>query len=355
MATMFASPHKSLVWLTLLGSLLIACAPEPESYRATLPAFGTLLNLTLPGDSSQDGDEIVRRVEAELVDLHSRWHAWKPGELSDLNGALAQGMPFEVSQPLLQLILTSRSAYDKSQGLFDPAAGGLIRMWGFHTDHYPVQSTAPVAEQIRAWVSQGVNFDQLKVAGNTVSATSHLVQLDFGAIAKGAALERLSSLLEGHGVSTALLDFGGDVGALGSMGPDGWRVAIRHPSGPRPIATALLNTGEYIMTSGTYARFREDDGQPHLLNPRSGLPAAGLVSATVLNRSGSLADAAATALVIAGPDQWSNVADAMGVGCALVVHEDGRVVATEVMNSRLTASNSNSIHVVPTAAGITAC
>ena len=298
MATMFAASQKSLMLLALLGSALISCARPPESYRATIPAFGTLLNVTLPGVSSQEGDAIARQIETELLDLHSRWHAWKPGELSELNAALAQGKSFEVSQPLLQVIQVSQVAYDKSQGLFDPAAGALIRMWGFHTDHYPVRGTAPVAEQIRAWLSQDVSFDQLQVVGNTVGAASHLVQLDFGGIAKGAALERLGSLLRERGVRAALLDFGGDVGVLGIISSDEWRVAIRHPSEPRPIATALVKTGEYIMTSGTYARYRESDGQPHLLNPESGLPAEGLVSATVLHRSGSMADAAATALVL---------------------------------------------------------
>lgn len=357
MATMFAFTRKSTFHLALLWLVLAGCSRPPASYQATIPAFGTLINITLPGVSSPEGDEITRLIEVELTDLHSRWHAWKPGELSELNIALAEGRPFEVSEPLAQILRASRMAYVKSQGLFDPASGGLIRMWGFHTDRYPVQTAAPNDKRIRQWLDQGVSFAALTLTANAVSSTSVLVQLDFGAIAKGMALERLAELLKTVGADDALLDFGGDVGALGGSGSDRWRVAIRHPTAASPIATIDLHSGEYVMTSGTYARYRKDTDpiQSHLLNPKSGQPAMGLASATVLHRSGSLADAAATALVVAGPGQWRDVARAMEMRCVLVVHVNGEIQVTNSMLARINLNRAHRVNLVADAGSTSAC
>lgn len=342
MAAMKAAPAKIQFILALACTLLAGCERPPDTYRTTIPAFGTLLNLTLPESSRSQGNAVAAVLQDELFDLHMRWHAWKPGELSQLNDALARGDSFEASEPLAQILGASRKAYTLSQGLFDPAQGHLVRMWGFHTDHYPVLTPEPENSQVETWLGSDVSFGHVTLAGNRISSSNTQVQFDFGAIAKGMALDRLFVKLSQLEVKAALLEFGGDVGAYGIQGNQSWRVAVADPSGLPPLVTVELHNGEFIMTSGTYARFRAsgDAPQSHLLNPRTGRPARGLTSATVIHRIGHIADAAATALVVAGPSDWMALADAMDIQCALVVHESGKIQATEALAARLTQHGS---------------
>ena len=92
-----------------------------------------------------------------------------------------------------------------------------------------------------------------------------------------------------------------------------------------------------MHTSGNYERYREYDGKryQHIIDPRSGLPAETIVSASVIHPNGATADAAATALVIAGPEGWEAVARRMGVTQAILVDDQGTVYLTPQMQGRV--------------------
>jgi thiamine biosynthesis lipoprotein len=138
------------------------------------------------------------------------------------------------------------------------------------------------------------------------------------------------------GITDALVNAGGDLRAIGSHGDRPWRIAIRDPRGG---VVGSLETGadEAIFTSGNYERFREDSEKryPHILDPRNGWPVTELSSVTVIAGEGLLADAAATALIVAGPDEWKETARAMGLEQVLVVDANGKVFMTPRMAERV--------------------
>jgi len=137
-----------------------------------------------------------------------------------------------------------------------------------------------------------------------------------------------------------LLDLGGNLATLGHAGgSEGrpWSIGIRDPARPGLLATLATQGREAVVTSGSYERYRLLDGErcAHIIDPRRGGPAPEFVSVTVVHRSATLADAAATALFVAGPSRWRGVAKRLGVDSVLLVDRHRRVWITPRLAPRV--------------------
>ncbi len=321
----------------LAGVLFLAGCRNPEQQvSATYYVFGTLVEIIIRTEDEPGAQAALAAAGRELRRIHENAHAWRPGELTRLNRALAAGRRFRASPFLLGLLQQARGFSRLSGGLFNPAIGRLIALWGFHADTRPT-GPPPAPEQIDALVQLKPVMGDIRLDGLIVSSRNRAVQLDFGGFAKGAALDRIGQLLKQRGFRNAILNAGGDVNVLGHHGKRRWRVAIRHPLHWGVIASVELEPGEVLYTSGNYERYREHEGvrYAHIIDPRSGRPVSGIVSASVLARNGALADAAATALAVAGPENWAQVARSMGIKYALLVDKTGAVYLNPAMAARL--------------------
>ena len=173
-----------------------------------------------------------------------------------------------------------------------------------------------------------------------MSSRNPAVQLDLGGYAKGYALDRAAAILREAGTVNALINIGGNVMALGGKGDQPWRIGIQHPRAPAPLATLPLYDGEAIGTSGDYQRYFELDGEryAHLLDPRTGQPAHGTQSLTVLvtarAKAGTLSDAPSKPAYLAG-DGWREQIRRFGIEHALRVAADGRIEVTRELRARL--------------------
>ena len=129
---------------------------------------------------------------------------------------------------------------------------------------------------------------------------------------------------------------GGDLRAIGRRGPRAWRIGIRAPRDTRILAAIETGGDDAVFTSGDYERYFDYQGRRyhHILDPRDGYPTQGLASVTVLHANAGLADAAATALLVAGPEAWPAMARALGVEAVMVVNADGTPEVTAAMQPR---------------------
>lgn len=307
-----------------------------EAYRETLYVFGTLVEVEIrgvPRDKAMEGTAEVGRL---LQDLHRDWHAWRPGALGDLNAAIAHGKPLTVDDRLAGVLREGQRLSCASEGLFDPAIGGLIGLWGFHADT-PPQGAPPAPDAIAAYLSARPRMTDLTLDGPHVASANPAVQLDLGGFAKGAALDLAASRLRALGIENAVLNAGGDVNVMGTHGDRPWRVAIRDPFVWGAVGAVSLRPGEVLYTSGNYERFFEHDGTrfAHIIDPRTGYPVREIVSVSVLDTNGARADAAATALSVAGRADWARIAANMGVSAVLIITDTGVMLATPAMMARL--------------------
>lgn len=325
-------------WLLGAAGLVVGLAGAPAA-SAAVPAgirrqlFGSPVDLLLPGPLPAGAEDAVWQG---LTRIHHDWHAWKPGTLQRLNHALRAGRTVAVAPALRQLIRRATALERASDGLFNPAIGGLVAAWGFHDDQL-LPGMRPDAALLAPWRDARPSLGDLVWDGSLLRSTNPWLQLDFGAYAKGVAIDHALDELQRRGVRDALLNLGGNLAAMGTADGRPWRIGIRDPHGRGLVATLQTAGREAVVTSGSYERFRVLDGRPatHILAPQAGAPAQALVSVTVAHPSAGLADAAATALLVAGPGRWPAVARRMGVDQVLLIDAQGRRVATPAMQARL--------------------
>jgi FAD:protein FMN transferase len=322
--------------LVLVVSLLAGCKDDVHETKTTLHVFGTLVEIIIRDTDEQTAQKAIAALSADFRRMHTGWHAWEPGELSDLNKAIAESRNVTVSPFLLPLLHQAKEVSLLSDGLFNPAIGALISKWGFHSSEMPT-GDIPDAAILRELVSQNPSMDDLVIDGSLVSSRNKSVRLDFGGFAKGAALDFAMQRLKSFGISNAILNAGGDLNVLGGHGDRRWRAGIRHPLDWGIIASVELNAGEGLYTSGNYERFREHEGlrYSHIIDPRTGMPVQHIVSASVIHPNGALADAAATALSVAGLSDWLRIARRMNIKYALLVDKRGTIYLTPEMKPRV--------------------
>ncbi|WP_035383285.1 FAD:protein FMN transferase [Ferriphaselus sp. R-1] len=335
----------------LLALLLTACGKEPL-YQEQGYVFGTLVEVSVYGAEEPKAKSAVAAVMQEFQRLNDLLHAWKPSSLSELNTALARGESHEVTPELAAMLQEATALSQRSGGTFNPAIGGLVKLWGFQADEF--QAALPDERQVAALVAANPQMSDLSFqptpAGDAVRVSSRnpAVQFDLGGYAKGYALDRAIALLKQQGIHHALVNIGGNVMALGQHGSRPWRVGIQHPRKPAPIATLELRDGEAIGTSGDYQRYFEFGGKRycHLIDPRTGHPAQGVQAVTILthgDHAGLLSDAASKPLFLAGAAAWVKAAHTMGLDEAMLIDGDGHVQVTAAMQKRLEFTDKGTV------------
>ena len=325
--------------------LLTPCAASSAAeYRASSYVFGTLAQITVPQADLGGAQRAVASVFREFDRMHRDLHAWQPGELVALNEAIARGEEdVATTAEIAALIQEAQRFSALSGGLFNPAIGKLVALWSFHRDEPggPLPDAAEIARIVRAHP----RMTDLAVRGATVHSSNPAVRLDFGGYAKGYALDRAAAILREGGVANALINVGGNILALGRHGDAPWRIGLEDPRRGHGeaglLGTIELADGEAIGTSGDYRRYYIVGGNrySHIIDPRSGYPATGVRSVTVVvpprPGAGALSDAASKPLFIAGSSGWREAAKKLGIAQALLVDEAGRVDVTPELAQRL--------------------
>ena len=325
-----------IIPIILLCLLLLSACQRDDEQSAELYVFGTIVEIKLWGASPQEAGHAFAEIQQMFQAMHRDWHAWEPGRVVDINKAFAEGRTATGDEDIVEMIRRSQPLETATGGRFNPAIGALIRLWGFHTSDYPIEGPPPSASQISAIMNLHPSSHDIHINGMELSSDNPAVQLDFGGIAKGYAVDLTIERLRSLGINNAIVNAGGDLRAMGTHGDRPWRVAVRKPGGGT-VGSVQVQGDESIFTSGNYERFRQDKTEryPHILDPGTGWPAKDIASVTLITEEGVLADAAATALVVAGLDGWPDVARALNLQQIAIVDENGTVYLTPEMEKRL--------------------
>jgi thiamine biosynthesis lipoprotein len=326
----------AVVWLLLASLLLTGCDSPPPLHKGKFLAFGTLVDITLAGLTEQDAQAATDIIEEDFKRMHRSWHAWDPGPLGRVNRLIQTGSTFSTPPSVLPLINRGKVLSEQSDGLFNPAIGQLIDAWGFHRND-PSGHQPPSQALIENLLQQAPSMSNLQLNGIQMHSTNTAVKLDFGAFGKGYGIDMAMEHLKELGVSNAILNAGGDLRAIGSKNGQPWRIAIRHPSGEGVLGIIATSGSESIFTSGDYERnfTWKEKRYHHIIDPRTGYPASGTRSVTIIHNDATTADAAATALFIAGPSRWFEIANRMGLRYVLLVDSDNNIHMNPAMQKRI--------------------
>jgi len=258
-------------------------------------------------NAGQYADGCPAAMEAlDLVEhLESQLTVYRPdSEVSTINRD-ADTNAILVEAELFDLLVRSVELWRQTEGAFDITAGPLSEVWGFARR----QGRMPRQAEIVAALSRvGCHHLRLDDRDQTIQFDSQGVQLNLGAIGKGEALDRAAAVIHGagigdflfHGGQSSVLARGNCAGNAGG----GWTVGLIHPLHPqRRIGQIHLRDGA-LSTSGSGTQFFTHRGRRygHILDPRTGQPAEGMLSCTVIAPTAAEADALSTALFVMGPD-----------------------------------------------------
>jgi thiamine biosynthesis lipoprotein len=321
----------------MLVLLLSACAKREEPlYQQQLLTFGTIVEISIWGAEKGLAQQASSQIGEDLQQMHNDWHAWHDSPLVRMNQALSVGASATVPASILPLVQKSIALSRASEGMFNPAMGRLIKLWGFEQDDLP-SGPPPDPAAIAALTKQHPGMDDLILDGGRLRSTNPAVQLDFGAIAKGHGVDLAITRLRELGIQNAIINAGGNLRAIGKHGDRPWRIGIRNPRGEGVLASIETRGDESILTSGDYERFYEYQGKRyhHIIDPRSGYPVTGVISVTVIADDAATADAASTALFVAGPQRWREIAKKLGVTQVMLIDGQGRMVVTPAMAKRV--------------------
>jgi len=300
------SPISSLalacggILLSLLPARPAPAHPDLLAVERCFFVMGTTCQATAFAGSRSSGLGTLEEAFSELKRFDRMLSDYDPdSELSSLN-AWPAGAARPCSAELFEILAQAQVLSQRTAGAFDPGIGALSSAWDLR-GRGRIPSPGALAQ---ARAGSGMTQLKLERAGQTAIKTHPRLQLDPGAFGKGAALERAAKVLRARGTASALLDFGGQILALGAPpNASGWRVGIAHPRDrSRPVAWLALREIS-AATSGQGERHLAVGGRTlgHILDPRSGVPVPAYGSVTVITPSSFDADALATALYVMGP------------------------------------------------------
>lgn len=328
----------TLKWLLLCCTFMLAsCEQKPNLIQQHYYVFGTQVSISVLAEE-KPAEEALQNIEQGFYQFHQDWHAWeKGGIIGKLNSAIEQDKSLQVPQSVAQFIAKSQTLAAESDYLFDPGIGSLIHLWGFHSEDW--QGPPPTEKQKQQWLLSRPSIAHLTLSKTgEISSKNNQVWLDFGGNAKGLALDFAVTELRKAGIEHAIVNIGGDMKAIGQKHQRPWKVGIQNPFNNDEIMASIeLSSNESVVTSGNYQRFFHWEGKnySHIINPNTAEPVEELSAVTVIHADATRADAAATALMIAGKNNWRKIAKQMKIDLALLIDEKGHTHMTDKMRQRI--------------------
>ena len=269
-----------------------------EPFSRDTFAMDTYMTLSAYGDAKEDA---VNAAIKEINRLDALLSTGKDtSEVSKLN----KNGGGKLSEDTNVLLAEALKLYGDTDHVFDITVYPVMQLWGFTTGDYRVPTDA---ERQKALALVGAGALTYDAKARSVAFQKEGMAIDFGGIAKGYTSAKVAELYREMGVTSGLVNLGGNVQAVGHK-PDGaeWRIGIQDPNDTERLLGIVKTHDAAVITSGGYERNFEENGitYHHIIDPATGSPAdSGLISVTIVSKDGMLADGLSTSLFIMGKDR----------------------------------------------------
>lgn len=288
----------------LILMLAVLAAPDTSQlkrYEATQPHMGSLIQITVYAANEElatKGIEAAFGKFAAYNEIMSDYLA--ESELNRLSKSSPTTSPLRVSKPLFNVLTESQHWSQQTGGAFDISIGPVVRLWrrARRRKEFPDETRLKSAKESVGW-----RHIELNANNRTVALKHANMRLDLGGIAKGFAADAALKTLRELGINRAQINASGDIVAGDPPpGKKGWTIEVAplEPNG-KP-SRKLLIANAAVATSGDAFQFIEIEGKrySHIIDPRTGTPVTGRSSVTIIAKTGSDADAAASAVSVLG-------------------------------------------------------
>lgn len=305
----------------MIVTLILCSCSQPEEYSMDIFAMDTYMSLMAYGRNSE---KALEEAAEEIEKTEELLSVTRPdSEISQLN---ENGFLENPSDDMLYLVKTGVELNGEVDGAFDITLYPVIQAWGFTTESKNIPTEETLVGLLSDTGVERVHFEN----GITLDDNT---KVDLGGIAKGYAGKKAADILKQYGITSALLNMGGNIQTIGAK-PDGssWKIGIKDPQNESSLVGSVEIIDKAVVTSGGYERFFiGDDGKRyhHIIDPKTGKPAEnGIISATVIGDDGTLCDALSTSLYIMGTEKASEYLNAHSETNAILVTEDRTLYIT---------------------------
>ncbi len=310
---------------TIVFFLLISCDKEPEASYIEGNALGTTYHII--AYDNQSIREFTRRVDSVFNAVNQSISTYV--EDSDISKINRGDSSVVVDKMFKDNLNFSKKINRNTQGYFDPTVGNIVNLYGFGAEKLTQEIDSSVVDSMMQYV--GIEKVTLK-DGNRIKKENPNIYLEFNAIGKGYAVDKVADFLKAQNIENFLVEVGGEIYAQGkNLGSNKkWRVGIDNPlqkSDKREISSVITLQNKAMATSGNYRKFRIDSvtGQKyvHTINPKTGFPnKTKILSATVIAQNCALADGYATAFMAMGLAEAKQIIKDINAIEVLLIYDD---------------------------------
>ena len=310
----FRVMHKMRQLQLLLAAVLLASTAVEsvaDGIQITGPTMGTIYKIVVDSPPADlDAEALQLKIEERLDEINRQMSTWdSASEISTFNAQESTDW-FPISAEFARVTSEAKRIFELTNGAFDPTVEPLIKLWGFGDKRE--QRVPGEADIAAAMKIIGMQHLAVRMQPPALKKSIPQLQLNLSAIAKGYAVDAISELLTAEGLPSHVVDIGGEnkAGTAKASG-DKWKLGVESPLGG--LQRIVKVTEASIATSGDYRNFFEMEGvvYSHAIDPTTGWPVKSPpASVSVVDKSCMLADSWATAMMILGTQQGSEIAEA---------------------------------------------
>ncbi len=318
---------KKLVLIVMICSVGQLLAQEP--FKRTMKLMGSRFDITVVAKDPIEGEEYINLAVSEITRIEKLISSWDPNSQTSEINKNAGVQPVKVDAELFNLIQRGIGISTLTDGAFDISYASMDNIWKFDGS----MTEMPEEATIKASVSKvGYQNILLNKEDHTVFLKLKGMKIGFGAIGKGYAADKAKELLISKGVVAGIINASGDMNTWGKQpNGDSWQVAITNPMDKNKVFALLPLDNGAVVTSGNYEKYVtfNNTRYTHIIDPRSGYPATGIVSVTVFAPKAELADALATSVFVMGKEVGLNRIEQLPKVECIIIDDLGTIIASK--------------------------
>lgn len=305
--------------------LSIITIQAQQTFHKTKKLMGSRFDITVVANDSIKANEYIGIAVDEIARIEKIISSWKADSETTTINKKAGIKPVRVSKELFELIKRSIAISKLTDGAFDITYASMDKIWKFDGS----MKKYPSEEAIKKSVEKvGYKNIQLNEKEQTVLLTKKGMKIGFGAIGKGYAADKAKQKLKAKGVKSGIINASGDMNTWGKQ-PNGkdWIIAITNPMNKNKTYAVIPISNKAVVTSGNYEKYVlfNNKKYTHIIDPRTGKPSNGIISATVFAPKAEIADALATSIFVMGYEVGINRINQLPNIECIVIDDKGKV------------------------------
>lgn len=299
--------------------------------KRTQILLGTVVEIQIREKDQKKADnaiskafEEIKRIDQLFSTYNDKSEVWRINHSSDTL--------LKIDDEIYNLLVLCDSVTKLSDGYFDVSLDNLTKLWGFSTNNPKLPTKIEIDSVLKV-----CGWENIRLIGNQSIVKKNKIRFNFGAIAKGYAVDKAIEVLKKIGIKDGLVNAGGDVAVIGK----GWKVGVQHPRDIKEIIKILELDNITVATSGDYEQYFEAEGKRyhHILNPKTGYPSSGIQSVSIINKSNTFADALATAVFVLGLEDGMSLIESLDDTEAMIIDENGKINYSSKFKNFLLSQN----------------